>query len=221
MVCDRLCLTLIVPCFYARINYIQFKGISRSLRIAKKEDYYMFVLICTLLYTGIRISEALELPWGNVDLDNGVINIKQRLVYKRGTGPIIEELTKTHKSRRAIKISAMMCKILEELKEYQNIYDVEEVEYVFCKPDGEVYYPTSLNKKMKKLITKAELPYNSKIHILRHTFAINGINNGVPPEIIQLMLGHSTISTTIDMYYHGDLDKQEEAANKFDKTYKF
>ena len=67
-------------------------------------------------------------------------------------------------------------------------------------------------------MNKAGLPYKSQIHILRHTFATLNVNSGVGPEIVQKILGHSTIKTTIDTYYHPDVEIQKKAVDVMDRA---
>ncbi len=197
----------------------------KLLKVAKKEDYFMFVFICTILFTGLRKSEALGLGWDQVNLKEKTIFIKRRMIAKRKKGSIIEEKTKNKTSRRKIKISDKLIKELKNYKKWQienrialgPEYKNNKIDLVFCKEDGSMYYPNSLNKKMKILNKKADLPYKSKIHILRHTFATINVNNKIGPEIIKNMLGHSTIKTTIDTYYHHDVDQQKEAVDNMEK----
>lgn len=201
---------------------------NQLLHIAKEYDHFMFVFICTMLYTGLRKSEALGLTWPEMDLENGVINIIRRVVPKRGKGAVVEEDLKNKSSKRSIMISDKLCALLKEHKKRQleirlqigSEYQGDEYDFVFCKKDGSKYYPTSLNKKMKKMMDKANLPYNSKIHILRHTFATMNVNSKVGSEIVQKMLGHSTIKTTIDRYYHPEIEVQKQAVDVMDKAIK-
>lgn len=210
------------------VSVMKEKEIAEIIKTAKENDFFMFVFISTMLYTGLRKSEALALSWNVIDLDSGILEVKRRLVGKKGVGAVIEEETKNNSSRRKIKLSERLVGLLKKYKTWQlefrillgSDYKGDDLDLVFCKPDGERYYPTSLNKKMKKITEKANLPHKSKIHIMRHTFATINVNNKVGPEIVQKMLGHSTISTTMDIYYHHDTDQQKEAVKHLDNALK-
>jgi len=66
------------------------------------------------------------------------------------------------------------------------------------------------------VLRKAKLPTKYGIHTLRHTFATINLENKVSPKVVQIMLGHSTISTTLDIYSHVDIEMQKEAVAKLD-----
>jgi len=68
-------------------------------------------------------------------------------------------------------------------------YVGNEINLVFCKPDGRRLFPNSANGKIKRLNKKADLPYKSQIHILCQTFATINVNSKIGPEIVQKMLG--------------------------------
>lgn len=209
-----------------KANVMSEEEFNLLLNVAREHDPFMFVFICTVLYTGLRISEALGLTWPEIDFQNKIINVVRKVVYKRGHGIIVEEKLKNKSSRRSIKISDRLCELLKEHKKRQlemrlflgPDYKGDVYDFVFCKEDGTIYYPTSINKKMRILMNKAGLPYKSQIHILRHTFATLNVNSGVGPEIVQKILGHSTIKTTIDTYYHPDVEIQKKAVDVMDRA---
>lgn len=199
---------------------------NKLIQTAKENDYFMYVFIVFLLFTGLRKSEALGLAWDCVDLEKKEIEIKRRAVYKKKEGTIIEEATKNEFSKRKIKISKKVAKLLKEYKKHQlelrmsiaDEYRGDKYDLLFCRPDGYRLSVNAVNKKIKRLYKKAKLPYNSDIHILRHTFATLNVNNKVEAEIVQHMLGHSKITTTMDIYYHHDTDEQQEAVEKMDDS---
>jgi integrase len=71
-----------------------------------------------------------------------------------------------------------------------------------------------IQRQYKPLLRRAELPY-IRFHDLRHTFASLMMPNVQNPQIVQEMLGHSRISTTLDIYSHLSEDMQEEAVGRF------
>lgn len=64
----------------------------------------------------------------------------------------------------------------------------------------------------------AGVPY-VKFHALRHSAATLLLSQGIHPKIVAEMLGHTTISTTLDIYSHVTLDMQQEAANTMDRLF--
>ncbi len=198
---------------------------NKLLKTAKEDDYFMFVFVCTILYTGLRKSEALALEWPRIKFEEGTLQVKKRLVYKRGVGTILEEQTKTKSSRRTIKISNRLVSILKGHKKKQLEMRLQlgpeyntDNNFVFAKEDGSAFSPNHVNVRLTRLLKKANLPTKYGIHTLRHTFATINLENKVSPKVVQIMLGHSTISTTLDIYSHVDIELQEEAVNKLDEA---
>jgi integrase len=190
-----------------------------------KNDLLMFTFVFTELMTGMRKSEILGLEWPDVDLKKGIINVRQALV-RVNRGLLHKPKLKNDSSRRKIKISDTLISILNKYKIEQAKIKLQlgikkkekDKEFVFCKLDGTYYRPKYYNDKLNEYLDKARLSQKYTIHTLRHTFATINVNNKIDSEIVQKMLGHSTISTTIDLYYHHDVEQQKEAVDKLDQT---
>ena len=190
-----------------------------------KEDYFMYVFVKTALKTGMRRSELLGLEWNEVDLKKGFIKVRKTLLKTQG-GSIHQNHTKNESSRREIKMSNDLINILKTHKKKQNElklllgpeYDNTK-NFVFARPDGKNYNPRTISRKFEKAVKKANLPSKYTVHTLRHTFATINLKNGVPAKIVQDMLGHSKISTTLDIYSHTDLDMQKSAVEKLDEIF--
>jgi integrase len=75
-----------------------------------------------------------------------------------------------------------------------------------------------IKRQYKPLLRRADLPY-IRFHDLRHTFASLMMPNVRNPQIVQEMLGHSRISTTLDIYSHLSQDMQEEAVRRFESLF--
>jgi integrase len=84
---------------------------------------------------------------------------------------------------------------------------------VFCHPDGTPLDPRSFTRHFKTLLKRSGLPV-VRFHDLRHTFATLMLELGESPKTVQVMLGHSKISTTLDIYSHVSLDLERKAAAK-------
>jgi integrase len=188
-------------------------------------DKFMHTFFSFAVLTGMRKSEMLGLEWSEVDLENETVEVKKRLVVNQNSDQGIEheEATKREASRRIIAISSKLAKLLKSYKAYQaelRLQLAEEYndqkEFVFCKPDGNHYYPPTITRKAKKAILIAGLSSEYSLHTLRHTFATLQLKNGTDAKVIQEMLGHGNISTTMDIYSHVDIDMQKEAAKKLE-----
>jgi len=192
-----------------------------------KNDFNFFAFISTILFTGLRRSEILGLEWEDVDLDNGILFIRKRYVHAEN-GYIHEEKTKTESSRRKIKMPENLVIILKKYKKaqlenklkYGQVYN-DNIDFVFRKPDGNLYHPKYYNDKFNDYLNLAGLSQKYTLHSLRHTFATINMKNNIKPKVVQEMLGHSTISTTLDIYSHVDIDMQEEAMKKINNLIDF
>jgi len=192
-----------------------------------EDDRLMYTFVMTELMTGMRKSEILGLEWSDIDLEKGVIQVNKRLV-RTSNGVIHEKGTKTESSKRKIKISPKLINLLKRHKKKQQefrlffgpMYDNSK-SFVFCKPNGMHYHPRTYNRRFNIALKKAGLPSKYTIHTLRHTFATINLRNGIPAKIVQEMLGHSTISTTLDLYTHVDLEMQNEAVKKLENKFDF
>jgi integrase len=111
--------------------------------------------------------------------------------------------------------------VLSELKEWKkeqaekgkilgSMFNKENL--VCCRIDGTPLSSSLLQKKFKKILKDAGLP-DIRFHDLRHSNATLLLKNHVPAKIASEMLGHSNISTTLDIYSHVQTDMQKEAVN--------
>lgn len=191
-----------------------------------KEDKFMHAFLSFAVLTGMRKSEMLGLEWPEVDFENETVEVKKRLVVDQENGTYKhEDETKREASRRIIAIPSKLSKLLKKYKVRQAETRLQlaeeyndEKDFVFCKPDGNPYYPSTITRKAKKAILKAGLSSEYSLHTLRHTFATLQLKAGTEAKTIQEMLGHGNISTTMDIYSHVDIDMQKEAAKKLENA---
>lgn len=148
----------------------------------------------TLYYTGMRISECLNLKLNDVNFDAQIIYIIN------GKG----------KKDRNIPISQHLLKILQNY--LNNIRpDVNSNNFFATKKTGSLS-PTYVNRVLKYASKKLKWNKNISAHILRHSFASNLIKNGVSLVHVQRLLGHSNLKVT-SVYTHANIDDLNEAIN--------
>ena len=90
----------------------------------------------------------------------------------------------------------------------------EDTGFVFTKPNGKPLDPERISKEFAKVVKTAEIP-KIRFHDLRHSHASLMLKAGVSPKAISELLGHASISITMDVYAHLLPGIQEEAARKF------
>ena len=169
---------------------------------------------------GLRRGEVLGLKWSDIDLKNKVLHI-QRTATPHSNGYIFTDC-KTDKSNRFLQLSDYLISKFLEWQNIQSTFDLENIiEFVFTQENGKIYSATTLNKKYKEILKKCDLDTNIRFHDLRHTFASYLISENVSVPIVSQMLGHSKVSTTLDIYTHSDIKQQKIAIDKFEKIVDF
>jgi integrase len=167
-----------------------------------------YVLFLLALTSGMRKGELLGLKWEDIDTKQGIISIKRTLVFANKT-LYLKDKPKTESSIRTIQIPEQTVKALRHLKISQKD-NPNKVVFPSPKTNG-LLYPNSLDKQFAKTLNEAGVP-KINFHGLRHTFATTLLTSNVNPKIVQEMLGHATIKTTMDTYSHVLPNMQKEAA---------
>ena len=197
------------------MKILDIQGITKFLSAAKGSRYYTAFLL--ILATGLRRGEALGLRWKDIDLQKGVINVKQQLVRVKG-GFMFSDL-KTELSRRMVAIDD---DIVQELKEHmesqmlerqKNHQIYEKNDLVFCSEIGKPIPPRNFVRYFKAILKKAGLD-EIRLHDLRHTYATMVLGQGISHKTLQENLGHYSASFTIEMYGHNTQDMKRDAAEK-------
>jgi integrase len=169
----------------------------------------------------MRKSELLALQWNDVDLLMAELTICKSS-HQLNTGEYIVKSTKTAKSNRRIALSKKTCKMLKQhLKKEMNRWPKTGPKFpkdrlLFCEPNGEPLKPNTIGQHWTRLLRRLNYPH-IRFHDLRHTHASWMLKKGVSPKVIQERLGHSTISTTLDIYSHVTPGMQQQAVKIFDK----
>ena len=161
-----------------------------------------------LMHTGCRRGEALALKYSDVDLQKRKIVINKTLIFSGTT--YLQNHTKTQSGMREIPIPSVLC---EELRRRM----ASENDYIFQGKDGSYIRQAdfaSLWRRYKKLTGLNIVP-----HQLRHQFATFLYDAGVDVKSAQRILGHTDVSTTMNIYTHLSESKKEEAVNKIEKFF--
>lgn len=165
---------------------------------------------------GLRRGELLALKWDDIDLDQGIIEIKNNLV--RAGKELIFKEPKSETSLRRLKLSPTVVSMLRTHKKRQaELKLMLGSEYhdnglVFCEPNGDIMNPTKLSRKFSEFLKRNNLPH-IRFHDLRHTNATLMLKAKIAPKVASARLGHSTITITMDLYSHMLTDMDEEVAN--------
>lgn len=196
--------------------------IQKFLETAKNERLYTAFLL--EFWTGLRRGELLGLRWKDIDFKKHIIHVKQSLTF--AGSKLIFQQPKTAKSSRSIPIPES---IIHELKAHKNRQNQERLligegykdnDLIFCQVDGRPLNPRNFIRTFKRILKKAGLPTEVRFHDCRHSFASMLLQLNEHPKVVQELLGHSTISTTLDIYSHVLPETKKAAINKLETLLK-
>lgn len=174
-------------------------------------------------FYGLRRSEIVGLKWDAIDFEKKRFSIQYTVTETNigGKQTIVEkERTKTKSSRRTLPIVEPFEKLLLELRTAQEenrrvcgrSYCTDYLEFVYVDELGQRIKPGYITMAFQKLLQKNGLK-RIRFHDLRHSCASLLYEHGVSLKDIQEWLGHSTISTTANIYTHLDYSSKETSAN--------
>ncbi|MCI8843209.1 MAG: site-specific integrase [Oscillospiraceae bacterium] len=205
--------------------------------ISKHKIYnHWLPLFIVLLGTGCRIGEAVGLRWEDCDFEEGIISINHNLVYRKYED---EERMRFHivtpKTKAGIRIVPMLAEVREALKaewEKQRIIGFNEsivdgfTGFIFQNRYGEPLSPHNVNRSIDR-ICKAYIEDETVLadkegrepllirhfsaHNLRHTFCTRFCENESNIKVIQEIMGHADIETTLNIYAEATKEKKKEA----------
>lgn len=176
------------------------------------------------LNTGMRQGDLLALKWDDVDLERCVLRVRRTLTHADKAYVLGEP--KTNKSRRTIRLTTSAARVLErhlscqleEMERMSSLYQPGGL--IFATETGTIINPSNLrNRSFKPLLKRAGLPL-IRFHDLRHTCATLLLSKDVNAKVVSEMLGHSSISVTLDIYSHLLPDMQEKAAKALEEALK-
>jgi integrase len=187
------------------------------------KDAHIYWPVLLALTTGMRRGEILALRWKNVELDRGTLRVMESLEQTKAG--LRFKAPKTDRTR-AITLPAFVIDELRHLKRVQaetllrlGIRQSGET-LVCCREDGEPKQPGSVTGEFARLTSKIEDLPRVRFHDLRHSHATQLLADGIHPKIAQERLGHSTITTTMDLYSHVTDTMQADAAARLDAAFR-
>ncbi|WP_053387818.1 tyrosine-type recombinase/integrase [Leucobacter japonicus] len=181
-------------------------------------DDDLFTLWRTIAYTGMRRSEALALRWGDINFRTASISLR------RAADVTQRNATKTTKtgSARVLDVDADTLAALKSYKAARGSISLQLARaesYIFGNLVGELRSPNEVSRRWTYRVTRAQETIESLPRItlkgLRHTHATLLLEMGIHPKVVQERLGHSTITTTMNIYSHVTPTMQRSAIDGF------
>ena len=190
------------------------RGLKQNRRTAAKPDdedlirksVGVWLLPYTALMSGLRKGELLALQWKDIDFDKNVIHVTKSLYY--ANAPAIKS-TKTEAGTRDVPILAPLREELVKVK--------DKPEHFVFSDTGEK--PLSA-KRFRTLLThyQEQTGVTSTLHQLRKSFATAAARYGVPPKVLQSILGHKDFATTMNIYAEVRDESLQDAARLLERT---
>ena len=216
--CDRVTVPKVVK---AQIEPLTEEEQKAFLKAIQSHRYN--VLFTTMLFTGMRISEAIGLTWDCVDFQKGTMKVYRQLQkrLKKDGGYTFAPLKNS--KTRIVQLSPYILSLLQKHKIdqqaarlaagelWQGFDNLEEQEtaFVFCDDVGQHLKQDTVRSDFKELCP------DSRVHDLRHTFAVNSLQAGDDFKTVSESLGHATAAFTLDVYGHvSDEMRKQHAARQ-------
>lgn len=203
--------------------------------IAQSKTYHHWLnLFTVLLGTGMRVGECLGLRWDDCDFKARIINVNHNLIYRTSeSGKMALHIT-TPKTKAGIRIIPMFDGVRralldERLKQMEHGFTLTEVDgysgFIFQNRFQEALNPHLVNRVICRVVRDynieakkngtVQLPHFS-VHNLRHTFCTRLCENESNIKIIQEIMGHRNIETTMDVYNEATKEKKIESFAKLE-----
>ena len=192
----------------------------RFLEVAKNtSNYNQYAFI---LQTGLRTGEMIGLKWSDVDFVNKEINIERSVEFRYSVGEWRVGEPKSKAGYRKVPLTEEAIKILKNQKEKLKnlkVVNLEFNDYIFLNRKGMPTKNSTYDSTLFKLCDKAGIERFS-MHVLRHTFATRCIEANMRPKTLQVILGHSNVGVTMNLYVHVTEDERQNEVRKIESALK-
>lgn len=200
----------------------------------RSRNYNQYALI---LETGLRTGEMIGLTWDAIDFEKRTLTVNKTLEFRHGEQYWRAGPPKTQQSYRTIPLTDRAYEILKEIKDkrpWQKESPLlsQTLEYIDRRTGaisrlvmrdlvfinwrtGEPAKNSSYDTHLYKLCDEAGIKHFC-MHALRHTYATRAIESGVQPKVLQKLLGHASIKTTMDRYVHVTSGSLDQAVRQFE-----
>ena len=169
------------------------------------------------LSTGLRIGEICALRWSDINVADGTITVSrtiERIYIIEGEKKHTELVINTPKTKNSCREIPMSKELLAMIKPLKKV--VNEDFYVLTN-DERPTEPRTYRNYYKGLMEKLDIP-KLKYHGLRHSFATRCIEAGCDYKTVSVLLGHSNISTTLNLYVHPNMEQKKRCITKMFKS---
>ena len=169
------------------------------------------------LTTGLRIGEICGLKWEDIDIASGTISVKrtiERIYIAEGTHKCTKLIINTPKTKNALRDIPITKELLTMIKPLKRV--MNDNFYVLTN-DEKPTEPRTYRNYYHRLMKRLNIP-RLKYHGLRHSFATRCIESNCDYKTVSVLLGHSNITTTLNLYVHPNMEQKKRCIAKMLKS---
>ena len=178
---------------------------------------FMGLGIYISLSTGLRIGEICSLKWSDINVTDGILTVNrtiERIYIIEGEKKHTELVINTPKTKNSCREIPMNKELLGMLKPLKKVVNDD---YYILTNDERPIEPRTYRNYYIRLMEKLDIP-KLKYHGLRHSFATRCIEVGCDYKTVSVLLGHSNISTTLNLYVHPNIEQKKRCIDKVFKS---
>ncbi|MCD8196897.1 MAG: site-specific integrase [Lachnospiraceae bacterium] len=212
----------------------------KYLRRESGRYHHWYPIFAVMVGTGMRVGEVTGLRWCDIDMEAGIIDVNHTLVYYDHTNEgchFSVHTPKTEAGRRTIPMLDYVQEAFAMEKEYQEAFGQEckvtidgYTDFIFINRFGATQHQGTLNKALRRIMRDCNdeqlssgeenpvlLPRFS-CHSLRHTFTTRMVEAGVNIKVVQDVLGHKDVETTLNIYTDVTKELKQQEFDSLQKT---
>lgn len=204
---------------------------AQLIRASYQHRYGVFIRL--VLFTGLRLGELLGLRWEDIDMQSNLLHVRRTLnrlnkVKPTAPGePTTEIVIQPPKSQNSIRSIPLLPAVIQDLMNWKSIQRNDQAtmgdQYrdsgmIVTNPSGGFIEPRTFKDQYDQILALAGLRHFT-FHALRHTFASRAMEQGMDAKTVSVLLGHASVSFTMDTYAHVLTDYKRESMALMEDLY--